>query len=361
MKRYRMTITALSPIHIGTGEELSPFEYIIKEDLFCRIDLTALLGDLTERQRTDFDQAVNSGQIAYVRRFIADNVQLKRHALYVCSVNDTLKQAYEKNLANPRNQLLVHPHLRRLDTHQPIIPGSSIKGAIRTSIVSAKITASPHEDDVRRNRFEGEVLGYYNDIRQDPFRCLQIADATLPADAIGIEPAVIFKPDRGDMVNPEGIQMFYEMTFSKLDEENIAAEADLAINDDLPHKEVYDRRSRQNRTAVSMPLDMKAIRQYCLDFYRPKIEAEHNKFYRTSEELNRVNAPLSEETFGQQEFPIRLGRFSHVECVTVDRFRRPKTRRDPRTGQLLGWGGTRTLAARLYHMVWAKVSLQPLT
>ncbi len=51
---------------------------------------------------------------------------------------------------------------------------------------------------------------------------------------------------------------------------------------------------------------------------------------------------------------IRVGHFSHVECVTLDGVRQPRTRmgRDRRP---LPWGKTRTLANEIYPFGWIKL------
>jgi len=371
MKRYRMLITALSPIHIGTGEEITPFEYLIKKDekldcwLFYRIDLTKMLSDLPPSKRKEFDRVTDSADISSVRKFILENVRLEHHQLYPCGVNYELVQAYQQNLKNPHNQLIIHPHLRRADTWQAIIPGSSIKGAIRTAVVSSLMSDWPPEQRIDFKNFESEVLNYSNergraDIRRDPFRCLQIADADLPLDGLSIDPAVIFKPGKSDLPDPAGIQMFYEITYSRLDGENVTAQTRLSLDDKLPFTEALDKKTQQKQSGVSMPLDVETIRKHCLDFYQPKMQEEHERFYQKSADLQTANEPLLQETFGPLEFPLRLGRFSHVECVTVDKFRQPNTRRDRRTGRPIGYGNTRTLAARRYPLGWVRVSLEPL-
>jgi len=51
---------------------------------------------------------------------------------------------------------------------------------------------------------------------------------------------------------------------------------------------------------------------------------------------------------------IRIGHFSHVECITLDEVRKPRTRRG-RDGRPLPWGKTRTLANGIYPFGWAKL------
>jgi hypothetical protein len=50
---------------------------------------------------------------------------------------------------------------------------------------------------------------------------------------------------------------------------------------------------------------------------------------------------------------IRIGHFSHVECITLDGVREPKTRSV--SGRPMPYGTTRTLANGLYPFGWAKL------
>lgn len=363
-----MTLTALSPLHIGTGEELSPLDYIIDvpQCLLCRVDTAALLADLPASAARDFEQALDDTSLTWMRQFIARHFDVTRHLVYACPVDRGLAQLYERSLRDARNQLLVQPHLRRPDTWAPIVPGSSIKGALRTAVVSRRAQDWSPRGRIDHNGFEAEVLGYDSDrqrsgdIRRDPFRCLRIEDLTLPDDAITVDPVRIFKPDRGNLEpDPGGIQMFYERTWSLLDEETIQGSARLSIDDQLPAKTAVDQRRGQT-FRLAGGLDVAGIRQDCLDFYGPKLRQDHEKFYVKAKALQETNAPLLAVQFGPDEFPIRLGRHSHVECVTVDKHREPKTRRNPRTGQPMGYGNTRSLVHGELALGWAKVKLEPL-
>lgn len=359
MKRYEMTLTALSPIHIGAGEEISPFEYVIRkieqadnQPFLFRIDLPRFLADLSPDLRQKFDYAVQRAGTVYMRKFIADHADPFTYQLYLAPVGGDLADLYFAKLDSPDNQLTINPTMRRLDTWQPLIPGSSIKGAIRTAVVSAAVNQKAKKEnyrpDLKNRHWEGEVLGNNRDIRSDPFRAVSVEDVSLPRDAISIDTGVIFKPDIGDKPDPGGIQQFYERTFSILDDEpDITGTAILGIQDHL-----------NRRNAVSLPLNAECLAAVCKKFYLPKMESDHNRFYCSRRDLDKINRPLidqfgSEAHYGPLEFPIRLGHFSHCECVTVDTFRDPKTRLDIS-------GTTRTLVNREMPFGWAKISLKPL-
>ena len=102
-----------------------------------------------------------------------------------------------------------------------------------------------------------------------------------------------------------------------------------------------------------MQIDAGQIAGACREFYQPKIQADHNKFYKPDRMRDKFNKPLLDVKFAENEFPIRLGRFSHIECTTVDNFRDPGGAAAKR-----GYGNTRTLSNGELAMGWAKVTLQ---
>ena len=109
-----------------------------------------------------------------------------------------------------------------------------------------------------------------------------------------------------------------------------------------------------HRESIDLPFIIESLCR----FYVPKYEAEYRKFYLAPEsaDIRQAMAPMSREVVGLRtnEALIRVGHYSHVECITLDEVRNPRTRmgRDRRP---LPWGKTRTLANGLYPFGWAKL------
>jgi hypothetical protein len=102
-------------------------------------------------------------------------------------------------------------------------------------------------------------------------------------------------------------------------------------------------------------IDLSKLINMMNDFYIPKYKDEMRKFYEKPH-LSHVKKELSEVTqridnLKSNEALIRVGHFSHVECVTFDEVRKPKTREQK--GKSLPWGTTRTLANGKIPFGWA--------
>ncbi len=374
-KKYKMTIQALSPIHIGTGDELSPFEYVITDNINGEpelhiIDLPGMISGLNQQQKLRFYDAVNKGadSVRYLRKFIRHNTDLTRFSLHTLPVCQNIWNIYQNKLDSQENQLIVNLFYRNTKEWQPVIPGSSIKGAIRTAIVSAKVKTTYEKSrrlpDITKHNWEGESLGYNKDAKRDPFRAISIEDITLPYDATKIEEIMVYNPHK----KTESIQQFYEMTYSILDgSTEIKGQGIFTIYSGF---HIYE--------AVTLPQSAEVIAEACRKFYQKRIADEHRDFYeyrsdRVSydKDMEKASKRLQQEKYGPLEFPIRLGRFSHCESVTVDvTLENGKPLRNPKTPRYknknpLPWGTTRSLLRNENSLFgplgWAKVRLEEMT
>lgn len=364
-----MTLTMLSPVHIGTGEEIEPTEYVVREAnggvFFYAVDFPKFVADLSDRDRIEFNRAIDHGGTVTLRRFLADRFDAARHVRWAANANPDLLDAYRRGLDSDRCQLIVHPMMRDAGSGRAYLPGSSIKGALRTAWVSAQAGRYQGRENLDRidpRDFEGEVLGYRDtsghrprsEIRADPFRAVRVGDAPLCADSNAVDPVRITRRVReAHLPDPGGIQMFYDLTFSLVDDEQITATGRLMIDEPLQQTPVRDGGRWSWRHGVAGTVSVPELLQACNTFYRPKLEEDHRHFLAGDPERESVGRKLLDlaAQTADNEALIRLGRFSHFECVTVDRYRRAPRR---------GAGATRSLSCGLLPMGWARIRLDPL-
>ncbi len=368
MPRYRMNLTMLSPVHVGTGEEIEPTEYVVCERdkyiYFHAVDFPRFLADLDDHRRAEFNQAVDMGGTVYLRKFVNKYMDARRHVRWTANANAELLKAYREGLNSDTCQLLVNPMTRTPAGGLAYLPGSSIKGALRTAWVSrmaAQYRGRENLDRIHERDFESEVLGYRvqagprvrSEIRADPFRALHVGDALLCERSNTVDPVRICRRvERTGLPDPGGIQMYYDTTYSLLDDETITAVGRLTIDERLARTPVRDDPRWPFEHCVSGPIDGAELLKACNAFYRPKLEAEYQDFLAGHRDRESLGLRLLEmaKAIGQNEALIRLGRFSHFECVTVDRYRR-----QPRRGS----GNTRSLCNGQMPLGWVKLRLDP--
>ena len=159
----------LSPVHIGTGVKLEPFDYIVDGERYIRVDQDAFVRRLTVAQAEELTSWVSerADRMAaldeqYRRARREEKQQLRgqlselRREFNLLNFADTdqnLDQALktDKELAryegvgSPDRNLQVLEQLKDADAG-PLIPGSSVKGAIRTALVFLAIREMPEAE-----------------------------------------------------------------------------------------------------------------------------------------------------------------------------------------------------------------------
>lgn len=209
------TLTCLSPVHVATGDSLNPGEYLIAENALYELGQGGLSPALTATQRSELLTILESNDPALpltVQRFLAREAGKLKYAArrvrpllpgishYYQSRLGQVMQKDHKNKKQVINQLELMRHVGAA-LGAPYIPGSTLKGAIRTALVSAlnqgqPLQAERRETDKLSSKVaqdaERQLLGFdtrrdsppkqrYR-IEHDPFHWLQVGDAVSPAE-----------------------------------------------------------------------------------------------------------------------------------------------------------------------------------
>ena len=340
LEHYRANFHILSPIHIGTGQELDPFSYVIRNNTLLLVDLVKWMETYSERG--EIERLMESDSFAIVRSFIAEKFDNPDAVLCDIPVdNPKLIESYQTAIKekNPRNQVLISPTIRNEISQEAYIPGSSIKGAIRTAIANefvkpAKVTSK----DAYRSDYEVKIFGK---IKDDPMKWLKLADVSLGKRSTVIVEAKEYPLNPNKPLTPKG---HMEVSISECHTGEPAV---------YPLKLNMAAFNLHGKT-VDLPFLIESLNR----FYVPKYEEEYHKFYKgqTPPDIDQAIAPMHKvvSNLKTNEALMRLGHFSHVECMTLDGVRSPKTRLG-RDRKPLPWGKTRTLVNGIYPFGWVKL------
>jgi len=120
----KIIIKTLTPVHIGSGKEISPTEYLVENEYFHRINLNSLFADPNFQPLLEkfIDSALHT-------RYLGDLIPkelLKKHILYTLPITGEAKE-YLKN-----NKTVVKEFIK--SAGRVFIPGSSLKGSILSAI-----------------------------------------------------------------------------------------------------------------------------------------------------------------------------------------------------------------------------------
>ncbi|MFN3785281.1 MAG: RAMP superfamily CRISPR-associated protein, partial [Thiothrix sp.] len=152
MESVNLHITPLSPVHVGIGEDYEPTNYVMEEGTLFAFDSDVASRVLTERQRKDLLNMVSKPThrpedlIKQVQDFFHNNRKpLAAASSHFLPVSAGVFALYQKRVGQSANResggksvvnkLEIQRTFFNPYSQQPVIPGSSIKGAIRTALL----------------------------------------------------------------------------------------------------------------------------------------------------------------------------------------------------------------------------------
>ena len=204
MKIYKLKLTAISPIHIGTGEDYEPINYIIdkmdvktadgkviKRDYMFVFDEMKFYSNLDNTKKAEFNKIVLD--TSYDARFklygfIASNkVVAKKIAFQKIWVFPAVANEYynaigkvvqkEGNGNKVFNSFIVSKTYISPNKNKPILLGSSLKGSISTAYQEKLYKKIRNYEDVqnlmlkptKENLFKNFLISDENTLKADTF------------------------------------------------------------------------------------------------------------------------------------------------------------------------------------------------
>ncbi|EXI76885.1 MAG TPA: type III-A CRISPR-associated RAMP protein Csm5 [Candidatus Accumulibacter phosphatis] len=138
----RLALTPLSPIHIGCGEDFDPTNYLIEGETLFGFD--ASRARLPDQLATRLGELGTKADLLGIQRFFREQREhFKPHAQLLIPVAAGVAHEYEQRVGRVANReangkSVVNQLFIERASHsngRPYIPGSSLKGALRTAIV----------------------------------------------------------------------------------------------------------------------------------------------------------------------------------------------------------------------------------
>ena len=351
---FRLEI--LTPVFIGSGDDLSPLEYVIrKEGNFARLHNIDLQGWLMEQASNQSVQnIIASGDIARIRNMLEEKVDAERFSRSSSLIDDPtladeLRQAFGGRQNTPRERQKdktgnVSAALRNPVDACLYIPGSSLKGSISTPLINwlDKLSPVSLRDCVQRDPKYGmtkRMTEMFGGIREHAMQALKISDVTAPVSAASIVRAKEVSRTPGKKGTPKPP--------CEVIMPNVGAMWGRLLMD-CPGKE----------PAITLPggkhIPFSELVRICNSFYQKRFSEESKTFYQQAH-LKHVHAALKHAeaeilNLDEHVMLLRVGHYSHVECVTVEK-NKPFTRKG-KNGTPMPFGTTRTLADGLLPFGW---------
>jgi len=189
-KRIKCVIKTFSPVHIGCDDLYEPTGFAVddKTNSLVVFDPVSFISSLNQNDRNKFSEICKKGtieSIIEIYRFLR-NRPVKGRSVSFCT---GFKSHYDKVLG--LNSNMIKKELNRFEIQRtayspfdqrPYIPGSSIKGALRTAYLNKLASINNYKKDRKGNqkleekllKLDGEKPG--DKIFKDPFRLIKVSD-----------------------------------------------------------------------------------------------------------------------------------------------------------------------------------------
>ena len=190
-------MTTLGPVHIGCGAEMDPTNYVLDAAIDALFEFApdALPAVLDERDRKVFLDLVSGSVTKYtiprVQKFIHDRRDaLIAHAARAVRVSSGVGELHKERIGTIAqtetgdiNKLAIEKSLNDRTTGAPVLPGSSLKGSVRTALLNRINAGKPLHGEEKRPKSKQKPLALqkrlfqYDSFETDPMRLVHIADA----------------------------------------------------------------------------------------------------------------------------------------------------------------------------------------
>lgn len=165
---YSVTLTTKTPVFIGSGSTIGKKEFFVDRNKIHVLDMDAVMKAVFQNGLiNDFQNLMLSNNYSSTHEFLKSfftDTEIKEMTRYSCQCADVF--SYGK----PPTEIQQFWHTA---DNRPYIPGSSVKGAIRTCLIGAELL---DEQTVKYSEIKDKIHkleNKYNNI----MRCLSVSDS----------------------------------------------------------------------------------------------------------------------------------------------------------------------------------------
>ncbi|ADR19517.1 type III-A CRISPR-associated RAMP protein Csm5 [Calditerrivibrio nitroreducens] len=320
---YKVKYVPISPVHVGTGEEIDPLDYTIKNKVLYKINFVKFVENLSEHDKNQLlmhSKLPSVNSLMKVRTFINtifDPSTMKDAIIESYPVDESIQARFSSRLSKFANEDPKNRQINELSIMEvyrngllPLIPGSSIKGAIRTAFLNhlLKDKDDRAREDILKNNFHGN---------KDPFDSLKVSDTYREKSDITVGffinlPANLFAVDK----IKGGLSVMAEVILpGKVYQGDIRFIADGRL--------FVKNENRYFSILRNMISNIESLFRICNEHYFPIFEKEYNMIKKENSENNFIKRVDYEKNNYLEQIRnnkvglIRVGRHSGFEAVSI--------------------------------------------
>lgn len=171
---WRLKAVPLTPIHVGDGDVWEPDGYVIREGgavaTLERIAASRVVAAMARPLRETFVAALDRGDLKAAQQTIERAVSAEQ-VLETIAIDSGVAGELREARLDPMQQGRVTGFIR--SGGRPFLPGSTLKGALRTTYLDGMVAASPED----RDRYRREVTDRHRQAPTRPLRTGDLSDA----------------------------------------------------------------------------------------------------------------------------------------------------------------------------------------
>ena len=362
MTHYPLIGEVLTPTHIGDGTTLTPLEYVVKDRHIIRLRLETLLHTLSEDEQEEIEDYLDS-DITVFREWLQQQFDERAEENFPPGVIIS-RSEMSKNFYRAYRELGPVFELQPLIYHplegMPYLPGSSLKGALRTAVIDQHAnkklrkysfwhdskTGFKHD---RNFEFSQKALACQF-FSTDPFRAIRINDALVWDNKTQYLSIYNLGLHREGHLNGHPHTLLHLETLQP----GVQFSTVLSVTTAL---QKLNQTMKKKDRWLSLELSEQDLIQACQKYYSPQaIEAEMDRFFKFHpqgrEHLQHV-LDIAHH-LAPNEFLLRIGRYSHFEYKSVHNFR---VLQDINHAVPTHEGCSRSLGEFYYPLGWLKMTL----
>lgn len=309
-KTIKCVLQTLAPVHVGCDEVYEPTGFVVDEprSKLVVFDPMKLLSQMSAKDREQFSRYCREGtvtSILQIYKFLegrhASGREIDLCNGFFAHYRKTLglSTSRERDIQQELNRFQIARTAFAPYDQRPFIPGSSIKGAIRTGYLNTSqerkklpkgVTArakAPHSDLEKR-------LLVYDEIETDPFRLLKVSDF-MPVGAVRTRVAYAINQVKRD---PEKTGRGPKQLIEVVEAGQLFVGT---IRVDAP----------QRGAPIKRPLTFEDLWSGTTRFFAKEKDREDS-------ELGDLRIPVATTPKMDGGALLRVGRHSGAECVTIE-------------------------------------------
>jgi CRISPR-associated protein Csm5 len=320
-KPLKLRFHIISPVHIGCDDVYEPTSFVIDEKngkliVFDQVDFIKGLSPKDKERFVSICMQGNISSIIGIYKFLSNRQIKGREVEMVAGLLPDYKRVRdlpindEKRIKRELNQFTISRTAYHPYDNLPYIPGSSVKGAIRTAWLN-KIAkergikewwkVSKAKEGRQSKELEEKLLNGSFDT--DPFRMVKVSDFTALGAAKTRIVYAVNKKKKTSKFEARGPYQILE-----------------TIKEGSVFEGVINIEKLSDMSGIKEPIAIKELLKSVNSFYIPAVN-EEGKVTTTIEAGSFVAKRINEkfkEKMGKDAFLIRIGRHSGAEAVTIE-------------------------------------------